>query len=208
MKKNLNGVPGARYQVPAVLRETPASREQPQADSSPSTALRAGRKPAPLVGSALAVLSILAGVVFFLLSGCSALDALNIENPRYSIRDIRPRVDIAIPLSASSIDIDFNLEVDNPNSVGLRLDQIDFDLFINDTRVLDSISEQGVRIPARGIGDVHLRTRIGYQNIRSIWNEVVNIVRGERARYELRGNAYYDTPAGRLRFPVSVYSTR
>ena len=144
-----------------------------------------------------------------LLSGCAAVrSALNIENPRYSIRDIRPRVDVAIPLSASSIDIDFAIEVDNPNDVGLRLDQIDFNLFINDTRVLDSVSQQGLNIPANGRGDVNLRTRIGYQNIRSLWGEVVDMIRGQRARYELRGNAYYDTPIGRMKFPVTVYSTR
>ncbi|HEV7238910.1 MAG TPA: LEA type 2 family protein [Thermoanaerobaculia bacterium] len=144
------------------------------------------------------------------LSGCAAVqNALDIENPRYSIRDIRPRVDIAIPLSASSIDIDFNVEVDNPNSVGLRLDQLDFNLFINDTRVLESKSRQDLRIPANGVGDVQLRTRIGYQNVRSLWNEIVDIARGrQRARYELRGNAYYDTPVGRLKFPVTVFSTR
>ncbi len=161
------------------------------------------------IGMALAGLSIVAGVALFLLSGCSALQqALNIENPRYSIRDIRPRVDIAIPLSASSIDIDFAIEVENPNSVGLRLDQIDFNLFINDTAVLDSVSSQDLRIPANGIGDVQLRTRIGYQNVRTLWNEIVNVVRGQRARYEIRGNAYYETPVGRLKFPVTVYSTR
>lgn len=153
--------------------------------------------------------SILSGLALFLLSGCAAVQsALDIENPRYSLRDIRPRVDIAIPLSASSIDIDFNLEVDNPNSVGLRLDQLDFNLFINDTRVLDSVSRQELRIPANGVGNVQLQTRIGYQNVRSLWNEIVDIVRGQRARYELRGNAYYDTPVGRLKFPVTVYSTR
>lgn len=157
----------------------------------------------------LTVVSIASGLAVFLLSGCAAVrDALNIENPRYAIRDIRPRVDIAIPLSASSIDIDFNLEVDNPNSVGLRLDQLDFNLFINDTRVLDSVSREEVRVPANGIGNVYLQTRIGYQNIRSLWNEVVDIVRGQRARYELRGNAYYDTPVGRLKFPVTVHATR
>ena len=144
-----------------------------------------------------------------LLSGCAAVrSALNIENPRYSIRDIRPRVDVAIPLSASSIDIDFAIEVDNPNTVGLRLDQIDFNLFINDTRVLDSISQQNINIPAQGRGDVNLRTRIGYQNVRSLWSELVDVVRGQRARYELRGNAYYNTPIGRMKFPVTVYSTR
>jgi LEA14-like dessication related protein len=166
------------------------------------------RRTLPL-GALLAGLSIASGLAVFLLSGCAAIgSALNIENPRYSIRDIRPRVDIAIPLSASSIDIDFNLEVDNPNSVGLRLDQLDFDLFINDTRVLDSTSRDQFRIPANGIGEVRLQTRIGYQNVRSIWDEVVDIVRGRRARYELRGTAHYDTPVGRLRFPVTVYTNR
>ena len=157
------------------------------------------------LGVVLTGLCIVAGLAAFFLTGCSSL-GLAIENPRYAIRDIRPRVDIAIPLSASSIDLDFNLEVDNPNPVGLRLDQIDFNLFINDSRVLDSVSRQDIRIPANGRGDVQLRTRIGYQNVRSLWNELVDVVRGNRARYELRGNAYYDTPVGRLKFPVSVYS--
>jgi LEA14-like dessication related protein len=157
------------------------------------------------LGTLLALLSIASGFLL-LLSGCRSL--LNLENPRYSIRDIRPRVDVAIPLSASSIDIDFAIEVDNPNSVGLRLDQIDFDLFINGNRVLESVSQQNVRIPANGIGNVQLRTRVGYQNIRSIWSELADVIRGERARYEIRGTAHYDTPLGRLQFPVTVYSTR
>ncbi len=161
------------------------------------------------LGTLLAGLCVAAGIASLLLSGCAAvMSALDIQNPRYTIRDIRPRIDVAIPLSSSSSDIDFALEVDNPNSVGLRLDQIDFNLFINDTRVLDSISQQNINIPANGRGDVNLRTRIGYQNIRSLWGEIVDVVRGNRARYELRGNAYYNTPVGRLKFPVSVYSNR
>jgi LEA14-like dessication related protein len=160
-------------------------------------------------GMALTVLCMAAGAVFFMLSGCSSVaKVLNIENPRYSIRDIRPRVDIAIPLSASSIDLDFNVEVDNPNSVGLRLDRIDFDLFINNSRIMDSVSSQNVRIPANGRGDVHLSTRINYQSVRNLWTEIVDVVRGERARYEIRGTAHYDTPLGIMKFPVTVYSSR
>jgi LEA14-like dessication related protein len=162
------------------------------------------------LGSLLAFLSISAGLAVLLLSGCAAVrSALDIENPRYSIRNIHPRLDIAIPLSASSVDIDFDVEVDNPNRVGLRLDQIDFNLFINEARVFDSISEQNVNIPANGRGDVRLRTRIGYQNLRSLWTEITDIVSGrQRAKYELRGNAYYQTPVGRLKLPVTVFSTR
>jgi len=77
-----------------------------------------------------------------------------------------------------------------------------------DSIMLDSINQRGIRIPANGRGNVNLRTRIGYQNVRSMSGEIVNVIRGNRARYELRGDAYYDTPLGRKKFPVTVYSTR
>jgi LEA14-like dessication related protein len=159
-------------------------------------------------GAFLAGLCLALGVMTVALSGCSTVaKALNIENPRYSLRDIRPRIDIALPLSASSIDFDFTLGVENPNGVGLNLSKIDFAMFVNDSRILDTVSEQGINIPANGMGDVRLRARVGYSNIRSLWSEVVNMIQGNRARYEVRGNAYYNTPVGLLKFPVTVYST-
>lgn len=144
------------------------------------------------------------------LSGCSTVaKALNIVNPRYSIRDVQPRVALALPLSASSIDFDFTLGVDNPNSVGLRLDRVDFDLLVNDNPVLNSVSnDPRVEIPARGLGTVHLRTRLGYENARTLFRDIADAVQGNRARYQIRGNAYYDTPLGQMRFPVTVFSTR
>lgn len=161
------------------------------------------------LGSFLTLVSI-ATALALVLTGCAAVQsALDIQNPRYAIRDVRPRIDVALPLSASTIDLDFALEVDNPNDVGLRLDQIDFNLLINGTQVLDTVrSQQGLRIPANGVGNVRLQTRIGYNNIRSLWGEMVDVIRGERAQYEIRGTAYYDTPVGRLRFPLTVYSSR
>ncbi|HVR40833.1 MAG TPA: LEA type 2 family protein [Thermoanaerobaculia bacterium] len=161
------------------------------------------------LATALTFLCLALSLLTLSLSGCAAaMNALDIQNPRYSIRDIRPRVDIALPLSASSIDLDFTLGVDNPNRVGMKLDRIDFGVFINDTHVLDTVSDQRINIPANGIGDVRLRARIGYGNLRTVFREVADVVQGNRARYEIRGNAYYDTPAGKLRFPVTVYSTR
>jgi LEA14-like dessication related protein len=157
----------------------------------------------------LTAVCLLLAVVTFALSGCSTIaQALNIQNPRYSFRDIEPRVNIALPLSASSIDFDMTVAVDNPNSVGLRLDRLDFSLFVNDSRLLDSMTNDRINIPAGGVGDVRLRARVGYDNIRSLWQEVVGVVQGNRARYEVRGTAYYNTPAGDLRFPVTVYANR
>jgi len=145
--------------------------------------------------------------VMLTVTGCSSISrGLNIVNPRYSIRDIRPHVAIALPLSASTIDFDFDLGVDNPNSVGLHLSGIDFDLLVNNNQLLRSASTNSVRIPARGLGFVHLRSSVGYNEIRSIWGQVADLIQGNQAQYQVRGNAYYDTPVGRLTFPVTVYT--
>jgi hypothetical protein len=143
------------------------------------------------------------------LSGCNSMGRpLNLVPPTYSFRDFRPRVSIALPLSASSIDFDFTLGVDNPNSVGLLLDRVDFDMLVNDNPILSSISrDPRVNIPARGFGEVHLTARVGYDNLRGLFREVTDAIQGNRARYELRGNAYYRTPIGPMRFPVTVYTS-
>ena len=150
----------------------------------------------------LAVLSLVA-------TGCSTLlRAADIVNPTYSIRDLRPHVDIAIPLSASSIDFNFLLGVDNPNRISLPVSHLDFDLFANDTHLISALSRDRVVIPAHGYGEVPLRARVGYSEIRDVWGTVVDLITGNRARYRLQGNAYYDTPVGELRFPVTVNATR
>ena len=158
-------------------------------------------------GAFLAALCLILAVATLATSCSSVASALDIVNPRYSIREVRPRLDIALPLSASSIDFDFVIGVDNPNRVGLNLDQIDFNLFVNENRLLEGVSRQGINIPANGYGDVRLSARVGYNQIRGLWNEIADVIRGDRARYEIRGNAYFNSPVGRLKFPVTVYST-
>jgi hypothetical protein len=138
--------------------------------------------------------------------GCNTLADLSIQNPRYSLQNVRAYPNIALPLSASSIDFDLTLGVDNPNTVGLRLDRVDFSLFVNDSRILDSVSTQRIQIPANGAGNIQLRARADYRSIQNIFRELADTIEGNRARYELRGNAYYNTPAGPLRFPVTVHA--
>lgn len=142
-------------------------------------------------------------------AGCNSVqDALNIENPEYSIRDIRPRVSLALPLSASTIDFDMMVEIDNPNGVALRLDRIDFDILVDGSHVVSGVSRDRIRIPSRGTGDARLRASVGYNQVRSLWREIVDAIQGDRASYEVRGRVYYDTPIGQLNFPLTVYRAR
>lgn len=153
------------------------------------------------LASLLTGLCIALAAVTLSLSGCSTLQNLNIVNPTYSLRNVDPHLNLAIP---PSMDFDLTVGVDNPNPVGLRLDQFDFNLLVNGNNIANGTTYDRVQIPARGFGDVRVRTHVSYDNAKAIFREVQDLIQGNRARYEIRGNAAYDTPVGRMNFPVSV----
>jgi LEA14-like dessication related protein len=148
---------------------------------------------------------VLIAAAVLVLSGCQTLADLNIQNPSYRLTSIRPRVDIAIPFSASRIDFDLGIDVENPNGVGLRLDRMDFDLLVNGAHVVSGLTNQRIRIPAEGTGRLDLTASVGYGEISTLFREVVGWIQGDRPSYEIRGKAYYDTPIGQMSFPVTVY---
>lgn len=160
-------------------------------------------------GAFLTAICVALAVVTLSLSGCSTIGrALNIVNPSYSIRNVQPHVNVALPFQASTIDFDITLGVDNPNSVGLNLARLDFGVLVNGNRLIDSVNSDRISIPARGSSDVFLRARVGYQQIPNLFQQIVNVIQGQRANYQVQGNAYFDTPVGQMRFPVSVGVTR
>jgi LEA14-like dessication related protein len=151
---------------------------------------------------------IVLSMVTLALSGCRSFTG-TLVNPSYTLRGVVPHVAIALPLTASAIDFDITISVDNPNPIGLHLAWLDFDLSINDIPVLTSVrADQGVNIPAHGVGDVHLRTRVVYSNLKQLFRQVAGIVEGNRAHYAIHGNAYYNTPFGQRRYPLTLYSRR
>ena len=157
-----------------------------------------------LLASLLPGTCIALSICVMTLSGCNTLANLHIINPSYSLRSVNPRLNLGIP---PSVDLEFTVNVNNPNPVQLQLNALDFDVLVNNNPILRNVhSVQGLRIPSQGDTDVHLATHVTYDSIRSIYDEVVNLINGNRATYGIQGNAYYDTPVGQLRFPVTVYS--
>jgi len=149
----------------------------------------------------LTALCVVLALLTLSFSGCAALQNLHIENPSYSIVDVTPHVNLSVP---PSMDFDFTVGVDNPNPVALALDHFDFDIFVNRNQVANGTTFDRINIPARGTGDVRLRTHVNYKEIKTIFRQIADIVQGNRASYEIRGTAAYDTPVGRMSFPVTV----
>jgi LEA14-like dessication related protein len=137
----------------------------------------------------------------FSLSGCAALQNLNIINPSYSLVDVTPHVNLSVP---PSMDFDFTVGIDNPNTVGLALDHFDFNLFVNRNQVANGSTYDRISIPARGNGNVRLRSHVTYENVKTIFKQLVDVIQGNRASYQIQGTAAYDTPVGRMNFPVNV----
>jgi LEA14-like dessication related protein len=153
-----------------------------------------------IAASILTLACVALAAVTLTLTGCNSL--ANVVNPTYSLRAVDPHLVLGLP---PALDLDLTIGIDNPNPVSLRLDHFDFDLLINDNPVLNNVrSDQGVHIPARGLGDVQVRAHVNFANLQSIAQQIIDMVRGNRARYAIRGNAYYDTPLGQLRFPLTV----
>src|ERR1043165_2378443 len=110
-------------------RLQPADHNTPTQSGAALAIFPAGMTKRPLVlASLLTGLCIALAVLTLSISGCSALQNLNIVNPSYSLRAVDPHINLAIP---PSMDFDLTVGVDNPNAVGLRLDQFDFNLLVN-----------------------------------------------------------------------------
>src|SRR5579872_7097967 len=137
-----------------------------------------------------------------LLLAAACVPRLNIVNPSYSLLKVEGRVNLAIP---PSIDVQLTIGVENPNDQALRLDHLDFDLFVDGDRVLQDVrSDEGIDIPPRGYGEVQLSTHITYNEVQALFRHLAEAIEGNRASYAIRGNAYYDTPIGTLHFPIAV----
>src|SRR5436305_13415143 len=115
-----------------------------------------------ILASLLTGLCIVLALVTLSLSGCSALQNLNIVNPTYSLRNVDPHLNLAIP---PSMDFDLTVGVDNPNPVSLRLDQFDFNLLVHGHNIANGTTYDRVHIPARGPGHVRLRTHASYDSV-------------------------------------------
>ncbi|MDH3713161.1 MAG: LEA type 2 family protein [Gammaproteobacteria bacterium] len=87
------------------------------------------------------------------------------------------------PTSADAV---FNLSVRNTNSTALTLHAINYDLSLNNRRVLLGDSKQDLNLPAYGTGEIPLRATFEYQRV---FNSISEALQKRRVVYQLNGSA-------------------
>lgn len=138
----------------------------------------------------LAAVLLLAAAV----SGCASLTEV-VQRPTARVTGAR-----ITGLTFDRAEITFDVEVENPNPVGVRLAGIDYELFFGELSFLRGQTDEPLDIAANGASTVRIPVSVGY-------TELIDSVRGIAERtetdYRLAAGVSVDIPViGRQRLPI------
>jgi LEA14-like dessication related protein len=105
-------------------------------------------------------------------------------------------------LSFSQVDLVFDIQIDNPNPVGISLAGFDYDLLLNNISFLKGEQEQALKIKANDVATIQLPLSLLFENIYTTYQRLKN---EDIASYTLNTGLTFDLPVlGELRIPVST----
>ena len=138
-------------------------------------------------------------VVFtiFNIISCATLNQLSkMQQPRVQVTNVR-----FAGLNFDGIDLVFDIEVQNPNSLGINLSAFDYDLKINGNGFLAGSNQNGLRIAANGREVINFPVSL---NFKEIYNTFSGIQQKDSSDYELNLGFAFNVPViGDVRVPVS-----
>lgn len=98
-------------------------------------------------------------IFLFALAGCATLKDI-IQEPAVSFKDVSPQ-----NMSLSEGSFLFNFNVSNPNSFGLTLSKISYDLRINERNFIKDTLENGIKVPAEGSAVMSIPVTVRYADL-------------------------------------------
>ena len=143
-------------------------------------------------------LLILIAVSVLLLSGCESLrdvvDAIHRPEVRIDAAELEA-------LSFSGLTLRFDVEIRNPNPIGISLSDFDYELQIEGTPFVSGEVDEKISIAARDRSIVALPVELGFEELVKTIRELED---REEAAYRLSSGFSFDLPVlGRVRIPVS-----
>jgi LEA14-like dessication related protein len=146
------------------------------------------------------LLLFMASIQCLFLLGCSTLQqvgqALEGQKPTAQVKGVR-----LTGLDFDGLDLAFDVNVENPNPVGISLAGLDYDLKLLGSRFLQGDQPMGLKVAAKGSSQVEVPMRLGFQKLMSTYQQLKT---ARQAGYELDLGMGFDVPVlGRVRVPVS-----
>ncbi len=132
---------------------------------------------------------------------CSSLQGIaGFEHP-----DIR-YIDVSVEgLTLENIDLRFHFEIDNPNRVGVKLEEYAYELLINDRSFLTGSHQEQLEIGSRASGSIALPLTLSYHDI---YESFSSVIQADSFSYTLKTEVGVDIPAyGKAMIPVEAEGT-
>jgi LEA14-like dessication related protein len=127
------------------------------------------------------------GLILFLMTGwlmmsaCSSLNGI-VKDPVVHVTEFK-----LANVSSEGVSIDLGLNVQNPNSVPLKLDAVNYALNVAGEKVTEGTFDKGVNIPAGGEGTVYIPLKFQFTSVGNLLSGLMD--RSLTKDYELTGSA-------------------
>jgi len=121
----------------------------------------------------------------------------SVENP-----DVRISKTKIAGLSFDQVDLVFDIEIKNPNPIGINLAGFDYDLLLNKNSFLKGEQNNQLEIKANDVAVIQLPLSLLYNNIFKTYNSLKN---EDKITYSLKTGLSFNIPVlGPVRIPVST----
>jgi len=105
--------------------------------------------------------------------GCASLTDLakrgGIQKPAFQLTDSR-----ITKLSFKGVDLVFDVQIENPNSLGISLSGFQYDFLINQRQLVNGRSDEELKIPARGKETVRIPVSLLFSQIYQLYSSLRN----------------------------------
>lgn len=133
----------------------------------------------------------------FWLAGCASLPSTAWQEPEVQVLSNR-----LVGLSPTSALIETRLEVKNPNLFSINVGALDYELAVNERRLLAGEQGQGNSLAAGGSTVVTLPVEVVFTDLLGL---VSDLQQADRFAYALLGGMSFDIPVfGRVRVPLET----
>ena len=132
-----------------------------------------------------------------LCTSCAALkERVAIKECRFSLVSVRP-----YDFTFSNLKLDFEIKVDNPNSVDAVLDKLVYTFYANNTDVFSGTTGKTINIPAKNTERFTTTITLEYNKIGQALAEAMRL---GSAAYRISARAYVSTLLGEVSYPVEI----
>jgi len=132
------------------------------------------------------------------LAGCSGVQQMlgaAFEKPRLTYESFQPT-----ELDLEGVTLALRYRVDNPNSVGLKLSNLDYKVEVDGRQAVAGAAKTGLSIPARGSAPLEIPVRVRYADVPGL---VQTLYTRDEIPFHVEGSAGLSTPVGVIGLPFS-----